>query len=717
VARPPASPTGLATRSSRGERDLGRKVERPPAHWLLLALFVGGLVLLLTADGITSHATGAAGTPSASHGSAVLDPSRPLLAGAGGRLVPEGQKPGKRLALTFDDGPDATWTPRIASVLEELHAPATFFVVGDRVVRNPGIVSDLYEHGFLIGNHTFSHANLSKLSPTRRDLEVSMTESAVAGAAGVRPLLLRPPYSSVPIAVDKTQADAFRSLTAEGYVIALSNIDAEDWRRPGVAEIVNTVASSKRAGVVLMHDGGGDRSETVAALRQLVPEMRARGYRFVGLPELLGTTAAAVEPPASSSEHLRGELLIGALGAAVLLVEVLAFLLVPIAILAILRAIVVVVLARRHVRRFRSLPAATGFTPPVSILVPAFNEAAGIVPAVRSLAGSDYPEVEVIVIDDGSTDDTAGLVERLRLPNVTVIREENRGKSEALNAGLAASSNEIIVAVDGDTVFEPDTIRQLVRPFSDERVGAVAGNTKVGNRGGILGRWQHIDYVMGFNLDRRLYDVLECMPTVPGAIGGFRRRALEEVGRFSSDTLAEDTDVTIALGRAGWKVVYAEKARGHTETPPTLSSLWRQRYRWSFGTMQSVWKHREALVRPRGRGIGRYGLPYLLAFQVVLPLLAPLIDLFALYGLVFLNPLPVIGYWVAFNLLMLALAAYAFRLDGESLRPLWALPLQQFVYRQLMYLVVIQSIASAAQGARMRWHHTERSGDVEIAST
>jgi cellulose synthase/poly-beta-1,6-N-acetylglucosamine synthase-like glycosyltransferase/peptidoglycan/xylan/chitin deacetylase (PgdA/CDA1 family) len=707
----------LATRSSGAGRELGRRIERPPAHWLLLALFIGGLVLLLAAEGITSHATGAAGTPTASHGSAGLDPSRPLLGGNGERLVPEGEKPGKRLALTFDDGPDPTWTPRIASVLEELHVPATFFVVGDRVVRDPGIVSDLHQHGFLIGNHTFSHVDLSKLSPSRRDLEVSMTESAVAGAAGIRPELLRPPYSATPIAVDKAQAEAFRSLTADGYVIALANIDAEDWRRPGVGDIVNNVAGANRGGVVLMHDGGGDRSETVAAVRQLVPEMRARGYSFVGLPDLLGTTAAALQPPASSSEHFRGELLIGALGAAVVLTEVMAFLLLPIAILAILRAIVVVVLARRHARRVRRLPAATGFTPPVSVLVPAFNEAAGIVAAVRSLASSDYPEVEVVVIDDGSTDDTAGIVERLHLPNVIVIREENRGKSEALNAGLAASSHEIIVAVDGDTVFEPGTIRQLVGPFSDDRVGAVAGNTKVGNRSGLLGRWQHIDYVMGFNLDRRLYDVLECMPTVPGAIGGFRRRALEEVGRFSSDTLAEDTDVTIALGRAGWRVVYAEKARGHTETPPTLSGLWRQRYRWSYGTMQAVWKHREALLRPRGRGIGRYGLPYLLAFQVILPLLAPLIDIFALYGLVFLNPLPVIGYWVAFNLMMLAIATYAFRLDGESLRPLWALPLQQFVYRQLMYLVVIQSIASAAQGVRMRWQHTERSGDVEIAST
>jgi cellulose synthase/poly-beta-1,6-N-acetylglucosamine synthase-like glycosyltransferase len=220
---------------------------------------------------------------------------------------------------------------------------------------------------------------------------------------------------------------------------------------------------------------------------------------------------------------------------------------------------------------------------------------------------------------------------------------------------------------------------------------------------------------MGFNLDRRLYDVLQCMPTVPGAIGAFRRSALVEVGGVSSATLAEDTDLTIALGRAGWRVVYAERARAWTEAPASLGGLWRQRYRWSFGTMQAVWKHLGALKHPEQR-IGRVGLPYLLLFQVLLPLLAPLVDVFAVYGLVFLDPEPVMAYWVGFNALQLALGAFAFRLDGEPLRPLWAMPLQQFVYRQLMYLVVIESIVSALQGTRLRWLHVERRGDIEVAA-
>jgi len=464
-----------------------------------------------------------------------------------------------------------------------------------------------------------------------------------------------------------------------------------------------------------MHDGGGDRSQTVAALERLVPELRTRGFEFVPLTRLLGIEPAQADPPASASQRIRGDLLIASLTAARLLTDVVTALLVPIALLALLRAVAVVGLARLHSWRIRRQPRPEGFKPPVSIVVPAYNEAAGIEQAVRSLAASDYPEFEVVVVDDGSTDGTGELVDRLGLDRVRILREPNRGKSEALNTAVAAAKHDLIAAVDADTIFEPGTLAALVRPFADARVGAVAGNTKVGNRRSLLGLWQHIDYVTGFNLDRRLYDVLGCMPTVPGAIGAFRRSALAEAGGFSSDTLAEDTDVTIALGRRGWKVVYAEDARAFTETPGTWSGLWRQRYRWSFGTMQSVWKHRRALLRPSEGRIGRIGLPYLVLFQIALPLLAPLIDVFALYGILFLDPLPVVGYWLGFNLLVVAQGIYAFHLDRERVRVLWALPLQTFAYRQLMYLVVLQSVASAVKGLRLRWQHIERSGDIEVA--
>ena len=396
----------------------------------------------------------------------------------------------------------------------------------------------------------------------------------------------------------------------------------------------------------------------------------------------------------------------------------LGWIIVGVGILVAARILFVVSLASvqvRRTRRTRSRPSAR-FQPPVAVIVPAYNEAVGIERAVRSLTQADYPDLEVIVVDDGSTDGTGDIVEALGLPGVHLIRRANGGKAAALTTGVLATEAEIVVMVDGDTVFERDTITNLVQPLADPAVGAVSGNTKVGNRSGLLGRWQHIEYVMGFNLDRRMYEVLQCTPTVPGAIGAFRRSVLIEVGGVSSDTLAEDTDLTLSIGRRGHRVLYTEYARAWTEAPSTFGGLWRQRYRWSFGTMQAVWKHKGAMVSrdPDDRRIGLRALPYMIFFQILLPLVAPLIDLFALYGLIFTNPVPVLAFWLGFNLLQVVIAVIAFRLDGESLRPLWALPLQQFVYRQFMYLVIIESTISALVGARASWRTTPRTGDVEL---
>jgi cellulose synthase/poly-beta-1,6-N-acetylglucosamine synthase-like glycosyltransferase len=212
-----------------------------------------------------------------------------------------------------------------------------------------------------------------------------------------------------------------------------------------------------------------------------------------------------------------------------------------------------------------------------------------------------------------------------------------------------------------------------------------------------------------------MYEMLDCMPTVPGAIGAFRRTALLDVGGVSGATLAEDTDVTMAIGRGQWRVAYAEDARAWTEAPSTLRGLWRQRCRWSYGTLQSLWKHRAAFWRPGEGSIGRRALPYMLLFQVLLPLAAPLIDLFAIYSILFLDPLPILAFWLAFNACQFALAWFAFGWDGESRRPLWSLPLQQLVYRQLMYLVVIDSVMVALMGTHLSWHRHVRTGEVHLA--
>ncbi|MBW8821898.1 MAG: glycosyltransferase family 2 protein, partial [Streptomyces sp.] len=244
-------------------------------------------------------------------------------------------------------------------------------------------------------------------------------------------------------------------------------------------------------------------------------------------------------------------------------------------------------------------------------------------------------------------------------------------------------------------------------------VGAVAGNAKVGNRDTVIGAWQHIEYVMGFNLDRRMYDLLRCMPTIPGAIGAFRREAVLQVGGMSEDTLAEDTDITIAMHRAGWRVVYQEHARAWTEAPGSLKQLWSQRYRWSYGTMQALWKHRKSLTDkgPSGR-FGRVGMPLVVIFQIVTPVFAPLIDVFTAYSMIFVDFRAALYAWLAVLGIQLVCAAYAFRLDKEKYRYLLMMPLQQLAYRQMMYLVLIHSCITALTGGRLRWQKLKRTGEV-----
>lgn len=532
--------------------------------------------------------------------------------------------PDRKIVLTFDDGPDPVWTPRVLDALKKYDAHGVFFVTGTMASRYPELVQRMVDEGHEIGLHTFNHPDLSYQTPGRIDWELSQNQLVLAGAAGIRTSLFRPPYSSFSDAMDNKSWPVTQYIGSRGYLTVVNNTDSEDWKRPGVPAIIERATPKGGQGaIILMHDSGGDRSQTVAALGTFLPQMEQRGYEFTNLTAALGAPSA--HTPATGFALLKGKAFVSAVSVSERITDVLVVGLAAIGGLVIARFGLMLLLSFLHARRVRRKDFSWGppLARPVSVLVPAYNERECIAATVRSLVASDYP-VEIIVIDDGSTDGTADIVQALRLPNVRVVRQRNAGKPAALNNGIAHARYDIVVMMDGDTVFEPSTVRELVQPFADPRVGAVAGNAKVGNRDSLIGAWQHIEYVMGFNLDRRMYDLLGCMPTIPGAVGAFRRDALDRVGGMSEDTLAEDTDVTMALHRDGWRVVYAENARAWTEAPESVQQLWSQRYRWSYGTMQAIWKHRRAVIErgPSGR-FGRVGLPFVSLFMVVAPLLAP----------------------------------------------------------------------------------------------
>ncbi|WP_330454670.1 MULTISPECIES: bifunctional polysaccharide deacetylase/glycosyltransferase family 2 protein [unclassified Streptomyces] len=667
----------------------------------------------------------------------VLD-GGPLLSFRGGTAHTQ-SVPDKTIVLTFDDGPDPEWTREVLGILDDNDVPGTFFLVGSMIARYPDVVREMVDDGNEVGVHTFTHVDLSYQSTARVTREIAQTQLALAGAAGITTTLFRAPYSSTNDAIDNYSWSVYKKLGALGYTSVFIDTDSEDWQQPGVPAIVaNATPESGKGASVLFHDAGGDRAQTLEALPRYIKKMKAAGYTFTTVSgaqqqadQAQGASAGDGAPPAAAptagsapeqAAHRRagtttlweGRALLAAVAVAEWTVPGLAAALTVVGVAVLGRFGMMLLLARRHHRRRnrRRFVWGPAVTEPVSVIVPAYNEKECIAHTLASLASSTHP-IEIIVVDDGSTDGTAEIAESLGLPNVRVVRQENAGKSAALNNGVRHARHDLVVMMDGDTVFEPDTVRRLVQPFGDPEVGAVAGNAKVGNRDTVIGAWQHIEYVMGFNLDRRMYDLLRCMPTIPGAIGAFRRRAVLAVGGMSEDTLAEDTDITIALHRAGWRVVYAEHARAWTEAPASLGQLWRQRYRWSYGTMQALWKHRRSVTDrgPSGR-FGRVGMPLVVLFQIVTPLFAPLIDVFTLYAMLFVDLKASVLAWLAVLLVQLVCAAYAFRLDREKYRYLLMLPLQQLAYRQLMYLVLIHSCVTAATGGRLRWQKLKRTGTV-----
>jgi cellulose synthase/poly-beta-1,6-N-acetylglucosamine synthase-like glycosyltransferase len=337
----------------------------------------------------------------------------------------------------------------------------------------------------------------------------------------------------------------------------------------------------------------------------------------------------------------------------------------------------------------------------------------------------------VIIIDDGSNDETAAVVMRAFAidPRVRLLSLANGGKARALNQGLRIAKGDIVVALDADTRFEPDTIAKLVRWFADPAVGAVAGNARIGNVVNLITRWQQIEYITAQNLERRALSALDSITVVPGAVGAWRRRALDAVGGFASDTLAEDQDLTITVQRAGWKVVCDDSAIAWTEAPETFHALFKQRYRWAFGTLQSLWKHRAILRTGKPRGLALFGLPQTWIFQIGFGLISPAID-FALIGSIVAAVFRlathamdqsqgsiwlIAAFWSCFTAVDLLCCHIAYRLDGAGMRvPVLRLLMQRFGYRQLLYAVIMRAVIAALCGPRVGWGKLERSGRQTI---
>jgi cellulose synthase/poly-beta-1,6-N-acetylglucosamine synthase-like glycosyltransferase/peptidoglycan/xylan/chitin deacetylase (PgdA/CDA1 family)/spore germination protein YaaH len=674
-----------------------------------------------------------------------------------GYVVRRPTTPGKRIALTFDDGPDGRWTPTILNILKDHHINATFFVIGEKAIDHPELLRQMVREGNELGNHSYTHPDMSKIPEWQIRLELNSTQRVVEAYTGRSMRLVRPPYFGDAEPTDEDELVPALIGQRLGYTNVGLHVDSEDWQKPGVQAIIKNVLDGVNAGtanmntpackadptnsdcrtgqIILMHDSGGIRTQTIAALPTIIETLQKEGYQFVTVGELLNLGRDQVMPQLTGDELMQVRFDVGLFLFLASLNGLLKWLFIIAIFLGITRALMLAALAiyaeyTGHMEPPDGDQADFVKSAFVSVVIPAYNEAKVIEASVRRVLASTGVNLEVIVVDDGSKDGTSDVMRAAFAgePRVHLITQANAGKAAAVNNGIRAAKGEIIIALDADTQFEAETISRLVRWFVRPEIGAVAGNAKVGNRFNFVTRWQAVEYVTSQNLERSALAMFGAMMVVPGAVGAWRRSALAEVGNYPENTLAEDQDLTIAIQRKGWKVAYDQDAVAWTESPESFGALMKQRFRWAFGTLQCLWKHQKILKTHKPKGLALIGVPQAWIFQIGFSVISPLID-FALVVNIIGTIVRVyqhgwaetdsdlsrmLVYWIAFLLIDAICGAIAYWLEPrEKSYPVFWLLSQRFVYRQIMYYVVIKALMAAWRGKLVGWGKLERSGRLD----
>ncbi|MFG6621232.1 glycosyltransferase [Sulfitobacter sp. 1A05707] len=646
---------------------------------------------------------------------------------ASAKLYGEGEP--NKVVLTFDDGPHPQHTPAALDILRETQTPASFFVLGSNALASPSLVKRILSEGHELGSHTYSHPNMGEISASRAKIEANSTQLLINGITGKNLRLYREPYMRSGGPITSKEVASLLPLEKAGYVIAGMDVVPRDWIAQTADELADEIIRQVElngGGVVLLHDGGGDQHQTVAALPRVISELRDRGYTFTTLADLLGVPPEVLMPEGDPMTATFGNVSFLAVGNSWSVLR-LAFW--TVFAVGVFRSVCLLFFAAQ---RRPHIAAPTEQEPSVTIVIPAYNEERVIEECIRKALCTDYSDFDIIVVDDGSTDDTYLKAASFAYhPLVTVLKQPNRGKAGALNAALDEAQSDVLICIDADSQIAPDAVKLLAAHFTDPKVGAVAGKVVVGNRKNLLTRLQALEYVTSQAVERRAKEHLNAITVVPGAIGAWRATALMEAGIFSTETLTEDADMTMSVIRSEYQVLYEPRAIAKTEAPTTLRALMTQRLRWSLGMMQAGWKHLGATAERRNLGL--VALPDLAIFGYLMPLIAPLADLFLIilaidffanldttkqdYAEIITNPL-IIAY-MALPLLEVISTAIAFRLDPhEDRRLMLLIPIQRIFYRQVLYVSVIRALWRAATGSLASWGRITRVGfQFDLAKT
>jgi cellulose synthase/poly-beta-1,6-N-acetylglucosamine synthase-like glycosyltransferase/peptidoglycan/xylan/chitin deacetylase (PgdA/CDA1 family)/spore germination protein YaaH len=639
------------------------------------------------------------------------------------------------IALTFDGGPDPKVTGRILDILRDKGIKATFFVIGKSALENADILRRTYSEGHDIGNLTYTYPKWWNISDQALRREMTACQRTLEAILGIYTTLFRLPYAATSIADQPGSLRAVETASELGYATIMSAIETYDYLNPpsqAIHEAVVRQVVEGKGHVILLHDAG-KRQMTIDALPLIIDSLQTKGYRFVTVHELLGTDRAEVMPQAHTDDVLDALAAIlrhygiFGMGTAGTLLSVLT---IAGIIVIVARFFFVVAFMPRHRRIEKTRRDFVWWPSSVAVILPAFNEEKVICNTVESLLAADSPPFEIIVADDGSSDRTADIVRETypNNPRIRVFKKPNGGKAAAANFAMEHTDAEVVVAIDADTVLAPDAIPLLVRHFSDPAVGAVAGFAVVGNKVNLLTTFQFTEYTIGQSLDRRAFACLNANGVVPGAIGAWRRKALLSAGGYSSETLAEDADATLAVIRAGWKVAFEPLSKAYTEAPETLRDFMKQRYRWTFGMLQLVVKYRASAFCGHPRSLGWLIMPNMTLFLLQYAFISPILDGVAAYHLwTMLAHFPdlfatgsspempwQVMVWLPlqlFDLLALVLLMRVANIsDWHKLLPV--ILLQRLMYQPLLYLTAMRTVLDAAKGQVRGWNKLLRTGSV-----
>ncbi len=623
----------------------------------------------------------------------------------------------KQIALTFDDGPDPAYTPRILDMLARNKVQATFFVTGSNVTKHPDIADRTAKEGHVVANHTFNHIDFDFINSLRGEQEITQTNRVIAAATNTQSSFFRLPYMG-------NDEQSLRNhllgiLTAQrlGYVVASNDFDSDDWGfTSGVEQKLPKFDGASQ--VVLLHDAGGDRTGTISYTERLIKEAKAQGYTFVTLNQMYNQKDAPLYAQISPSIADRASLLLASSYLVWPRATVSNLFVLTVAMLF-FTMVVNVVLALYNMRksRFKSKP--KGYNPLVSVVVSAYNEETVLANTVKSVLQSNYRHLEIIIVNDGSKDATGQVAADLakRYKRVRAFDKQNGGKSAGLNFGIKHAGGEIIIGIDADTVFPPTTVENLVRHFADPEVGAVAGNVKVGNVHNIITRWQMLDYIIGIHIERNAQAALNSVLIVPGACGAWRKSVVLAAGGYKHVTLAEDFDLTLNVHRLGYKVLQDNDAISYTESPDNLKALTKQRFRWMYGTTQAFWKHRHMMFKWRYGWMGMFVMP-LSIFNVLLPIVfVPILMIINFENLLAGNWRTIVLFFFATMGIQFIMALIGLALARERLIHVIAVPFTRLVYSPIRTFLLYRTVFNIMRGVSVGWNKLQRTGAQLGAAT